>query len=112
VVTSYDAPPRVETDTAELRSAAAAWIMAHWSLLAAGGLLIASVILVVGGRRRPAAVASHLNENAAANVTDDPPSDAIPLAAAPEVHVRIHRAIQENPQAAAETLQRWLRKAA
>ncbi len=112
VVTSYDAAPRVETDTAELRSVAAAWIMAHWSLLAAGGLLIASVVLVVGSRRRPAAVASRLQEAAATDATDDPPSDAKPLAAAPEVHVRIHRAIQENPQAAAETLQRWLRKAA
>jgi flagellar biosynthesis/type III secretory pathway M-ring protein FliF/YscJ len=92
--------------------------MTHWSLLAAGGLLIASVVLVICSRRRPATVASRSQETAATNAADDSPSDAFsasdpkPLATEPEVHVRIHRAIQENPQAAAETLQRWLRKGA
>ncbi|MCU0873578.1 MAG: hypothetical protein MUE50_14665 [Pirellulaceae bacterium] len=118
VVTSYDAPPRVETNTAELRSVAAAWIMAHWSLLAAGGVLVASVVLVVCGRRRSAPVASRSQETATAEAASTLASEAFvasdpkPPAAGPEVHVRIHRAIQENPQAAAETLQRWLRKAA
>jgi flagellar biosynthesis/type III secretory pathway M-ring protein FliF/YscJ len=118
VVTSYDAPPRIETNADELRSVAAAWIMAHWSLLAAGGVLVASVVLVVCGRRRSAPGASRSQETTVAEAASTLASDAFvssdPKAPAtgPEVHVRIHRAIQENPQAAAETLQRWLRKAA
>jgi hypothetical protein len=118
VVTSYDAPPSVETNTAELRSVAAAWILAHWSLLAAGGLLMASVVLVIRSRRRPIAVASCLEETATAEIAGSLASDSLTESdpkspsAPPEVRVRIHRAIQENPQAAADTLQRWLRKAA
>jgi flagellar biosynthesis/type III secretory pathway M-ring protein FliF/YscJ len=92
--------------------------MAHWSLLAACGVLVASVVLVVCGRRRSAPGASRSQETTAAEAASTLASDAFvssdpkPPAAAPEVQIRIHRAIQENPQAAAETLQRWLRKAA
>lgn len=116
VVTSYDAPPH-PSSTAGRHSVAAAWIAAHWSLLAAGGLLIASVVLVIYSRRRPAAVAGSSKETSPPEVADSAPSEAFASSdlqppAGPEVHVRIHRAIQQNPQAAAETLQRWLRKAA
>ena len=119
VVTSYEDPPTAAgTTTAGLRSLAAAWLAAHWSLLVASCLLIASVVLVIRARRRTAAVGQGSGGASLADVGDGPAtvsfasSDPKPSGAGPEVRVEIHRVIQENPQAAAEALQRWLRKAA
>jgi flagellar biosynthesis/type III secretory pathway M-ring protein FliF/YscJ len=117
VVTSYDAPPS-PSDTAELRSLAATWLAAHGSLLAAGGLLVVSLWLMLSIRRRAATIASRASETTGQNlVADSPPetfapADPQPQAAGPELHIRLHRAVQENPQAAAQTLQRWARKVA
>jgi len=117
VVTSYDAPPS-PSNADRLPSLAVSWITAHGSLLAAGGLLFACVWLVVSGRRRTARPASRSPEAGGSDVDDQSPPDAFsppdPEApgAGPELHLRIHRVIQEDPQAAAQTLQRWLRKPA
>jgi flagellar biosynthesis/type III secretory pathway M-ring protein FliF/YscJ len=119
VVTSYADPAApVETSIAGLGSSVAAWAAAHWSLLVGGCLLIGSVVLVVCNRRPAAARGAISGEAASADVVDRPAtvSFAASLPLSPggkkEVHVQVQRAIQENPQAAAEALQRWLRKAA
>ncbi len=117
VVTSYAAPPNA-SDAAELRSLAAGWLVAHGFPLAAGGLLVAGLWLLLSGRRRSVRPADRLRETAGLESGSDAlpetfaAPDPEPRAAAPELHVRIHRVIQEDPQAAVQTLQRWLRKPA
>jgi flagellar biosynthesis/type III secretory pathway M-ring protein FliF/YscJ len=118
VVTSYaDLPTAAGTGTTGLPSLATAWRAAPWLLLASS-LLFASGVLVIRARRRPAAVEDGPGRASTAEVTEGSTSVAFassaakPAGAGPEVRVAIHRAVQENPQAAAEALQRWLRKAA
>jgi flagellar biosynthesis/type III secretory pathway M-ring protein FliF/YscJ len=115
VVTSYEDPSKpAETRTAGLRAAATAWVAAHWSLLVASCLLIASVVLVIHSRRRTAAASNGIRIAATEDADASASASSVPKpsSAGPEVRLEINRAIQENPQAAAEALQRWLRKAA
>jgi len=119
VVTSYDDPsPPAETSIAGLSSSVAAWAAAHWSLLIGGCLSLASVVLVIRNRRPATAGETDSGEAISAELPDRPTTISFPASVTPspggekELHLQLQRAIQENPQAAAEALQRWLRNAA
>jgi flagellar biosynthesis/type III secretory pathway M-ring protein FliF/YscJ len=119
VVTSYEEPTLpAETSLAGWGSSVAAWAVAHWSLLIGGCLMICSLVLVLC-HRRPATVVQASPGDVDSTADQDRPATISFAASIPplpvgeaEMHAQVQRAIQENPQAAAEALQRWLRKAA
>ncbi|HPM79959.1 MAG TPA: hypothetical protein PLF81_04640 [Candidatus Anammoximicrobium sp.] len=119
VVTSYeDLPPPVESTAAAWRAGAVAWVTARRSLIGAVFLLAIGVLLLVRSRRRTAAARSDTERKASSEVTEGAASAACDVDATkspgtgPNLRVEIRRVIQENPQAAAEAVQRWLGKAA
>jgi len=73
---------------------------------------------LVRSRRRTAAARSDTERKASSEVTEGAASAACDVDATkspgtgPNLRVEIRRVIQENPQAAAEAVQRWLGKAA
>lgn len=119
VVTSYDAPSSpAETSLAGLGASATAWLASHGATLIGGCLLLCSLALFVCRRRSTARVSISSEEAAVEEPADRPATLSFP-ASVPnstrreaELHLQVQRAIHENPQAAADVLQRWLRKAA
>lgn len=118
VVTSYeDLPPPDQRPATAWRVGAVAWVTEPRFLIFAASVLAAGVLLWVRRRRSTAALGDAGRRESgdvghdATPATCDSASPASPEEE-PSIRMEIHRAIQENPQAAAETLQRWLRKAA
>ena len=119
VVTAYDdLPPPHDATAFGLRSRGIAWIANYGALAAAALLLTVSLLLYVRTRRRAGGgLRVYQPEEAGeapGNIALAPlaPGSANGPGAEPDLQAEISRAIQRNPQAAAETLQRWLGKAA
>lgn len=119
VVTSYeDLPSPTESATAAWPAAAVAWAAAHQALIVVAFLLAAGVLLLIRSRRRADVLLRNSGRTASGDVSDDAVSaagDASPPnspSSERTIRLEISRAIQENPQAAAEAVQRWLRRAA
>jgi flagellar biosynthesis/type III secretory pathway M-ring protein FliF/YscJ len=93
-------------------------VTARRSLIGAVFLLAIGVLLLVRSRRRTAAARSDTERKASGEVTGGAASAACDSdatkspGAGPNLRVEIRRVIQENPQAAAKAVQRWLGKAA
>jgi flagellar biosynthesis/type III secretory pathway M-ring protein FliF/YscJ len=118
VVTSYEDLPRPSAPAmAAWRAGAGAWLAEPWFLMLAASLLAAGAWLLIR-RRRAAAALGDVRRKASGDVAHDASpavcasGSPISPGAKPSIQLEICRAIQENPQAAAETLQRWLSKAA
>lgn len=119
VVTSYAEPASPPAPSlAGLGASVTAWAAAHGSTLMGGCLLLCSLLLVVGRRRSSARVSTGTEDAVAAQRADRPATLSFAASAAKSPRgeatrqLQVQRAIHENPQAAADVLQRWLRKAA
>ena len=119
VVTSYEDPVAPDrTGIAGLGSRTAARGAMLWFLVVGGGLAIGWLMWSVRKRGAQAAVEEDVEQIAPSEAADDAPTVRLgaTVCDAPEtereIQFQVQRAVQENPQAAAEALQRWLRKAA
>jgi len=119
VVTSYeDLPSPAQSTTAVWPAGALAWAAAHRSLILVALLLTAGVLLLVRSRRSATASLRDAGRKASGDASGDAACAACdsgsPKAPSvePNIRLEISRVIQENPQAAAEAVQRWLSKAA
>lgn len=119
VVTSYEDLPLASDGTA------AAWLAGvlgraadHPAPIGVAVLLTSGILLLVRSRRRTAAARGETERTVSADVSDGPETAAggagvtkLP-GGEPNIRVEISRVIRQNPQAAAEAVQRWLSKAA
>lgn len=123
VVTTYEDPPaQTETAWTRVTSLITGWTtrFGAWrigAVLCVVGLSIIGTLLVL--RRRSASSAPVAATEARDPLADDGPATIafnVPLARTPsverEVRVEVQQAICDDPQAAAEALQRWLGKVA
>jgi flagellar biosynthesis/type III secretory pathway M-ring protein FliF/YscJ len=115
VVTSYeDLPLPGAPATAAWRAGARAWTAEHQVLILAASVLTAGALLLVRQRLSSAARRAARPKASRGAGHDATPAacDTASAGAEPRIQVEISRAIQENPEAAVEKLQRWLSKAA
>ncbi len=117
VVTAYEDLPPAESAAAAWSAGAVAWAADQRGPIVVALLATAGALLLVRSRRLAAAGRPDAAHKVSGDVSeDDAPANGdsvlpIPPNAQPNI-LEISRVIQENPQAAAEAVRRWLSKAA